>query len=72
MKMTKQTKAMVNAVNMYLKNNHIKTGIDTTFAVTSFALINAGCYAGFNYFTEDGRLSDGPNEDFDHLEFIIA
>ena len=72
MKMTKQTKAMINAVNVHLRNNHIKDEANPIFAVTMFALLNADCYQGFNYFTKDSQLSGGPNEKFDHLEFIIA
>lgn len=71
MKMTRQTKAMVNAVNTYLRNNRIKDEANLVFSVTTFALLNADCYAGFNYFTADGRLSGGENEKFDHLEFYI-
>lgn len=71
MKMTKQIKTAVNAVNVYLRNNHIKEEADPVFSITTYALIDAGCYHGFNYFTEDGRLSGGLNENFDHLELYI-
>lgn len=69
MKRTKQAQAIVNSVNEYLRNNHIKTESDSVFVVMQHALIKANCYQGFNYFTTDGRLSGGENEKFDHLRF---
>ena len=69
MKRTKQTQTIVNNVNKYLRNNHIKSQGDPVFVVMSHALIEAKCYQGFNYFTTDGRLSGGENEKFDHLKF---
>lgn len=70
MKRTKQTQTIVNSVNEYLRNNHIKTQGDPVFVVMSHALIEAKCYQGFNYFTADGKLFSGENEKkFDHLEF---
>jgi len=69
MKRTKQAQAIVNSVNEYLRNNHVKTESDPVFVVMSHALIEAKCYQGFNYFTTDGRLSGGENEKFDHLRF---
>lgn len=69
MKRTKQTQAIVDSVNEYLRNNHIKSQGNPVFIVMSNALINANVYQGFNYFTADGFLSGGDNEKFDHLEF---
>ena len=69
MKRAKQTQIIVDNVNSYLRNNHIKTQGDPVFVVMSHALINANVYQGFNYFTADGFLSGGDNEKFDHLEF---
>lgn len=69
MKRTKQTQTIVNSVNAYLRNNHIKSQGDPVFVVMSHALIEAKCYQGFNYFTTDGRLSGGDNDKFDHLGF---
>lgn len=69
MKRAKQTQIIVDNVNNYLRNNHIKSQGDPVFVVTSHALINANVYQGFNYFTADGFLSGGDNEKFDHLEF---
>ena len=69
MKRTKQTQIIVDNVNHYLRNNHIKSQGDPVFVIMSHALINANVYQGFNYFTADGKLSGGQNEQFDHLEF---
>lgn len=71
MKMTKQVKTMVSFVNNYMRANHIKTQDNHLFNDMQALLLEAGCYHGFNYFTEDGRLSGGPNENFDHLELYI-
>lgn len=70
-KMTKQTVAMVNAVNSYLRNNHIKSEDDFQFHMMGYLLLRADAYHGFNYFTADGKLSGGNNENFDHLEYYI-
>lgn len=69
MKRTKQTQIIINSVNEYLRNNHIKTQGDPVFVVIADALINANVYRGYNYFTAEGFLSGGDNEKFDHLEF---
>lgn len=70
MKRTKQTQAIVDSVNEYLRNNHIKSQGDPVFVVITHALIEANCYQGFNFFTADGKLFSGENEKkFDHLEF---
>lgn len=69
MKRTKQTQIIVDNVNHYLRQNRVKSQGDPVFVVMSYALIEAKCYQGFNYFTADGRLSGGQNEQFDHLEF---
>lgn len=69
MKRTKQTQAIVDSVNEYLQNNHVKTESDPVFVVMQHALINANVYQGFNYFTAEGFLSGGDNNKFDHLEF---
>lgn len=69
MKRTKQTQAIVDSVNKYLQNNHVKTESDPVFVVMQHALINANVYQGFNYFTAEGFLSGGDNNKFDHLEF---
>lgn len=70
-RMTNQTKAMVEATNEYLRINHIKDENDKLFNTMGYLLLIAGCYHGFNYFTEDGRHSGGNNEKFDHLEYYI-
>jgi len=70
-KMTKQTRAMVEAVNAYLRHNHIKDENDSQFNMMGYLLLRADAYHGFNYFTADGRLSGVDNENFDHLEFYI-
>lgn len=69
MKRAKQTQVIVDSVNEYLRNNHVKREDDPVFVVMSIALIEANVYQGFNYFTTDGRLSGGENEKFDHLRF---
>lgn len=69
MKRTKQTQTIVDSVNEYLRNNHVKSQGNSVFVVMSHALINANVYRGFNYFTAKGFLSGGDNEKFDHLEF---
>ena len=69
MKRAKQTQIIVDNINSYLRNNHIKSQGDPVFVVMSHALINANVYQGFNYFTAEGFLSGGDNEKFDHLEF---
>lgn len=69
MKRAKQTQKIVDFVNEYLRNNHVKREDDPVFVVMNIALIEAGVYHGFNYFTTEGFLSGGDNEKFDHLEF---
>lgn len=69
MRRTKQAQAIVDSVNEYLRNNHVKSQSDPVFVVMSNALIHANAYQGFNYFTTDGRLFSGENEKFDHLRF---
>ena len=69
MKRAKQTQKIVDFVNEYLRNNHVKREDDPVFVVMNIALIKAGVYHGFNYFTTEGFLSGGDNEKFDHLEF---
>lgn len=71
MKMTMQVRKMVEAANEHLRENHIKDESDTIFNVTSWLLLKGKCYHGFNYFTEEGYLSGGKNEKFDHLEFYV-
>lgn len=69
MRRTKQAQAIVDSVNDYLRNNHVKTESDSVFVVMQYALIEANVYHGFNYFTAEGFLSGGDNEKFNHLEF---
>ena len=71
MKMTKQVQIIVNEINDYFRQEHIKDESNGAFVHVSWLLSKANCYHGFNYFTADGRLSGGKNEDFDHLEFYI-
>lgn len=70
-KMTKQVKAMVEATNEYLRENHVTDIGNSTFSTMSWLLSKAGCYHGYNYFTVDGRHSGGATDKFDHLEFYI-
>ena len=70
-RMSSQTKLMVEAINDYLRMNHVKDMRDSRFADMGWLLLKADCYQGFNYFTVDGRLSGGPTEEFDHLEYYI-
>lgn len=69
MKRAKQTQVIVDSVNEYLRNNHVKSQGNPVFVIMSHALINANVYQGYNYFTAEGYLSGGNNEKFDHLEF---
>ena len=69
MRRTKQAQAIVDSVNEYLRNNHVKSQGDPVFVIMSHALINANVYQGYNYFTAEDYLSGGNNEKFDHLEF---
>lgn len=69
MKRAKQAQAIVDSVNEYLRNNHVKREDNPVFVVMNAALIHANVYQGFNYFTTEGYLSGGDNEKFDHLEF---
>ena len=68
MKRTKQAQAIVDSVNEYLRNNHVKREDDPVFVIVRHALIHANAYRGFNYFTAEGYLSGGDNEKFDHIE----
>lgn len=71
-RMTKQVKAMIEATNENLRFRHVKDEGDEIFNTVQWLLLQAECYHGFNYFTVDGRLSGGDNnERFDHLEFYI-
>ena len=70
-RMTKQTRMMVEAVNAYLRHYHVKDESDEQFHMMGYLLLRADAYHGFNYFTADGRLSGGDNENFDHLEYYI-
>ena len=70
-KITKQVVTMITEVNKSFKYNHTKNTNDPLFQHMSWLLLKANCYHGFNYFTEDGKLSGGENEKFDHLEFYI-
>lgn len=70
-KMSKQVRTMVEETNLYLKENHIKNESNDRFNMMCWLLLRAKCYHGFNYFTVDGRLAGGNNDDFDHLEFYI-
>lgn len=69
MKRAKQTQVIVDSVNEYLRNNHVKKEDDPVFVVFGIALIEANVYQGYNYFTAEGCLSGGDNDKFDHLEF---
>lgn len=70
-KMTKQVRKMVEEVNAYLRYNHVKDTADAQFNVMCWLLLRANCYHGYNYYTVDGKLSGGENENFDHLEIYI-
>ena len=57
MKRTKQVQAIVDEVNVYLREN-IADEYDVVFEVITDALIKAGAYDGFNYYdTETNRLT---------------
>lgn len=59
---------MVDAVNEYLRYNHVKDERNNLFSDMCWLLSQSHCYKGFNYFTVDGKHSGGRNEQFDHLE----
>lgn len=69
MRRTKQTQAIVDSVNEYLRNNHVKKKDDPVFVIINTALIKANAYQGYNYFTAEGYLFSGDNDKYDHLEF---
>ena len=69
MKRTVQAQIMVNSVNTYLMTNHIKNELDVTFTVFQFALLQAGIYEGFNYYTKEGKLSCGNPNTTDYIKF---
>lgn len=71
-KMSTQVKAMVECVNDYLAYRHIKDISDHIFSDMCWLLSNANCYHGYNYYTLEGTLSGGDNEEFDHLQIYIA
>lgn len=54
MRRAKQTEKMIDAVNEYLKNNHVNSMRDDVFVVFTHALIKAGIYNGFGYKNKDG------------------
>ena len=64
MKRAKQTTIIIETVNAYLKNNHIKDTSDPAFSTLTFALIQAKTYHGYNYYTTEGKLSGGVNTDY--------
>lgn len=64
MKRAKQTNEIINSVNEYFRNGHIKTEHDPVFIVMTHALIEAGVYNGYNAYTENGCLSGGVNTDY--------
>lgn len=63
MKRSKQAQKIIDSVNYYLRVNHIKSESDNVFLVFSYALIQAGIYNGYNWFTDDDFLTD-------HLQFF--
>ena len=71
-KMTNQVKAMVQVVNEYLRENHVKDIQDSLFSDMCYLLSRAGCYHGFNLYTIDGKLSGHNLETVDHLEIYIV
>ena len=69
--MTNQVKAMVEATNERMRECHIKDLSDSVFNTVCWLLIQGDCYHGFNYYTEDGKLSGSRVETFDHIEIEI-
>lgn len=64
MKRAKQTEAILEVVNEYLKNNHIKSSSDPVFNVMTAGLLRAKVYHGWNLYTAEGKLSGGVNTDY--------
>lgn len=72
-KMTNQVKKMVEEVNEYLRYRHVKDTSDHLFSDMCWLLLRANCYHGYNFYTLEGTLSGGDNnEEFDHLEIYIG
>lgn len=81
MKRSKQLQTVVDKVNEYLRNNHIKDEGNEVFSVVQWALLDTETYRGFNHFKEieitdlDGNTqklsvcagTDDP-EKFDYLQ----
>ncbi len=70
-KMTKQVRKMVEEVNEVCRYNHIKDTNHPLFSSMCWLLSRANCYHGFNFYTLEGTLSGGENEEFDHLEIYV-
>ena len=58
MKRTKQLQHVVDKVNEYLRNNHIKDEGDPAFMIVGWALLDTHTYQGFNMY-KDKTLADG-------------
>lgn len=71
-KMTAQVKCMVECVNDYLSDRHVKDISDHIFSDMCWLLLRANCYHGYNYYTLEVALSGGDNDEFDHLQIEIA
>lgn len=69
MKISKQTRELVKATNLYLKNNHIKDTSDPVFNIIIYGLIQANCYHGYNYYDESGKVNP---ENYTHLQILTA
>ena len=65
MKRAKQTQKMIDAVNCYLKVNHITNEFDHVFSMFCYALIQADQYRGYNLQDENGCTD--PYKAPDHL-----
>lgn len=74
MKMTKQVVTMVEACNMYLRNNKITDLTNETFNFMCYALGKSGCFKGFNYYRnkeingEVFAVLDSKNPEFLQIE----
>ena len=64
MKRAKQTTIIIETVNAYLRNNHIKDTRDPAFHTLTHALMQAKTYRGFNLYNAEGKLSGGVNTDY--------
>ena len=70
MKRTKQTQAMVDAMNSRLREYHIKDYNDPGFTFLTWLLIEIKGYHGFLYYNPAGRIVPGDSSEADYLQIF--